>query len=166
MAKIEKPISKGRARLALGMLLLIDLLTFIALDTQDGRLTFSLAASSMAIALLCIDVLLSIGLIPARRWALELARYRCILGVCYLAFLWISFFLLLDHAESIRFSEVATAAATRDAAIGFMLTVTLFIIREQKVPVVPTDAEAAPPTTPEAKADEPAPEASGDASED
>ena len=160
MAKVEKPISKKRARLALGLLLLIDGLTFVSLGTQDGRLTFGLIAGAMPIALLGIDVLLSIGLIPARRWALELARYRCILGVCYLAFLWISAFLLLDQAESLRFSPAMTAAATRDALIGFFLTVTLFIIREQKMPVVPKAEDNDPPAATEARAEP------SDASED
>ena len=42
-------------------------------------------------------------------------------------------------------SATMTAAATRDALIGFFLTVTLFIIREQKVPVVPRADDDEPP---------------------
>lgn len=154
MAETGQEISTGRSRLALGLLLLIDGLTFVSLGKQDGQLTFGLSASGLPISLLVIDVLLSYGLFRASRWALELARYRCILGVCYLAFLWVSFFLVLDHQEAIVFAQVANAAATRDVLIGFTLTVILFLIREQKQPVVPKApqtpaSEQAPPEPPQ-----------------
>jgi len=156
MGQTGLEISAGRSRLALGLLLLIDALTFVSLGEQAGRLEIGLTAGVFPIAMLCIDVLLAPGLFTARRWAQELARYRCIIGVCYLAFLWISFFMLLDNQETLSIPRLIGAAAVRDGVIGFTLTVILFVIREQKKPVVPKtaptaeDAADAPPGKPEA----------------
>lgn len=147
MSEEPNTISKGRSRLALGLLLLIDGLTFIGLEDQGGRTSVHLAASTFPLVLLAIDGLLSFGLFTARRWALELARYRCILGVCYLAFLWISFFMVLDHAEAMAFSSIMTVGAVRDSLIGFLLIAVLFLIREQKQPVIPK-GEVDPGTDP------------------
>ncbi len=151
MTEAPNTTSQGRSRLALFLLLLIDGLTFIGLEDVGGQVTIRLAASTFPIALLVIDGLLAFGLFTARRWALELARYRCILGVCYLAFLWISFFMLMDHAEAMTFSSIVTAGATRDGLIGFVLIAVLFLIREQKDPVIPKD-----PAAPAAEQTEPA----------
>ena len=138
----ESQVSKSRSRLAIVLLFLIDGLSQIGVGDQDGHLSWSLEPAFFSLVLLGIDALLSIGLFRARRWALELARYRCILGVCLLVFLWASMFVLLTHEEALVFDSLFKIAIARDIFIGMQLIFILVLIRETKQAVLPKEASS------------------------
>ncbi len=143
MPESESGISTTQARAALIVLLLVDAGSFISLDSDAGGLTLSLAGSWSAWTLLAIDALLASGLVRARHWALELGRYRCMLGVCLLVFLWLSYFLVLDSTRGVSLNEVVLAGMTRDGLLAALLIVALFLIRRRKQPQIPQPEPAA-----------------------
>lgn len=143
----EQGIDPKRSRLALIVFLVIDGLTFVSIDQDQNGLIFGLVTSKIAFIQLGIDAILAYGLIKASHWALELARYRCILGICYLCFLWLSLMMTHTAGTFLLSSPTVQAAIYRDSVISFLLLGALFLIREQKtvkIPVVnPDEADKA-----------------------
>ncbi len=125
------------SRLVLGLLLLIDALGFVSLGYEAEGLVVGLSASTLAIGQLIIDASLAWGLLHARAWALELARYRCVLGVGLLFFLWMSFLLMQDLGAGLRAHPEFLAAGVRDGLIGLLLIGNAFLLRKRKHPIGP-----------------------------
>jgi hypothetical protein len=133
----EERIDPKRSRLALIVLVVIDAMSFLAIDRDQSGLIFGLVGSKIAFIQLGIDAVLAYGMIKASRWAVELARYRCILGVCYLCFLWLSLMMTHDAGTFLLSLPTVQAAVYRDSLIGFLLLGALFLIREQKAVKIP-----------------------------
>ncbi len=137
MSAAEQKISVFRTRLALALLLLVDGLTFVTVGGSPTGIQLGLAASVLAVVQLGVDLLLGTGLLYKQRWARELARYRCIIGVCCLVFLWLDFFLTQDLGVDPSLRRTVTAGIVRDALLGVVLTVVLFLLRQEKRPSIP-----------------------------
>jgi hypothetical protein len=126
-----------RARLVLVLLILVDFLSFVTLGSDQGSLVFSLAPSSMAIVQVCLDAALAVGLLRLWPWALELVRYRCILGIGYLLFVWLLYAMTIDASQTLRLEGVLLVAAVRDAVLGFWLAGCLVLLRKRPAPHLP-----------------------------
>jgi len=137
MSAAVQEISVFRTRLALALLLVVDALTFVTVGGSAEGLRIGLAASVLALVQLGVDLVLGAGLFLAKRWATELARYRCILGVCFLVFLWLDFFLTQDLGAGLSLRQTVTAGIVRDAILGTVLPVVLFLLRREKRPSLP-----------------------------
>lgn len=146
MPRAELPTPVRDSRIVLGLLAFIDAMTFISVGYPDGGLRLGLSASSLAIGQLIVDGLYGWGLIHSRRWAVELARYRCVVGVGLLVFLWMSLLLMQDLTTAAVALPEMIAAATRDGSIGLMLVVALYFLRIRKQPFLPSLPSTSSPT--------------------
>ena len=121
-----------RYRLALLLLILADGLSLVGVGLTTDGIDFSLRWSALATISIGADALFALGLFFAKSWAIELTRYRCILAVGYICFLWIVYVTLTDVRPDADTQASIMAAVIRDCILGVILSAVLFVLRENK----------------------------------
>ncbi len=141
MQDAKQGLSVSKSRTALILLLVVDAFSFVSLGQGSTGLDFGLVANTASWIGLGVDLALAIGLIKAADWALELGRYRCVLGLCYLVFIWISYFVVLRTSVGLVDQKIMVAGMVRDGWLAVLLFVALFILRERKQAVIPNSKQ-------------------------
>ncbi len=137
MQDTKQGLSRSRSITALAMLLVVDSLSFVSVGQGTSGIEFGFVTSTESWIGLGVDLALAIGLLKASDWALELARYRCVIGLCYFAFIWSSYFIVMSTSVGVVGHTTVLYGVVRDGLLGFILLVALFVLREKKLPVVP-----------------------------
>lgn len=136
MQDTKQGISISRSILGLVLLLLVDAMSFVTVGQGSAGIEFGLVANTSSWVGLGVDLALAFGLVRAAEWALELARYRSVLGLCYLAFIWSSYFIITTR-DMLLIDKTVMAGLIRDGWMGIIFLIVLFVLREQKKPVIP-----------------------------
>lgn len=137
MRESRQGISLSRSIVTLALLLVVDVLGFLSIGHGPSGLEFGLLSNTASWVGLGVDLALAVGLVRAADWALELARYRCVIGLSYLAFIWSSYFIVMRTSVGAVGQKTLFAGLIRDGWLGALLLIALFVIREKKKPLIP-----------------------------